>query len=64
MFHIMTNFNLVKNKNYFLAFSGVLIVGGVIAFLLWGLKPGLDFTGGSLLEVNFKKDLPSNQMIE
>ncbi|MCX6779509.1 MAG: hypothetical protein NTU97_04790, partial [Candidatus Magasanikbacteria bacterium] len=21
---------------------------------MWGLKPGLDFTGGSLLEVDFK----------
>lgn len=60
----MTNFNLVKNKNYFLAFSGILIVAGLVAFLMWGLKPGLDFTGGSLLEVEYKNTPPTNQVVE
>lgn len=60
----MTNFNLVKNKNYFLVFSGILIVASLIALLMWGLKPGLDFTGGSLLEVQFNGDVPSSQSVE
>lgn len=57
-------FNLVKNKNYFFAFSGLLIVGSVAALVLWGLKPGLDFTGGSLLEAEYAGERPSNQSIE
>jgi len=60
----MTNFNLVKNQKYFLSFSGVLIVCGLLAVLIWGLKPGLDFTGGSLLEVSFQEARPDNQVIE
>lgn len=60
----MTNFNLVKNKNYFFAFSGLLIVASLAALWLWGLKPGLDFTGGSLLEVEYKADRPTNQQVE
>lgn len=60
----MTNFNLVKNQKYFFIFSGLLIVGSLLALILWGLKPGLDFTGGSLLEVEYKNDRPSNPAIE
>ena len=60
----MTNFNLVKNQKYFLSFSGVLIVSGLLAVLIWGLKPGLDFTGGSLLEVSFSEARPDNQAVE
>lgn len=60
----MTNFNFVKNKNYFLIFSGILIVTSLVFLIKWGLKPGLDFTGGSLIEINFKDQRPTNQEIE
>jgi len=60
----MTNFNLVKNKNYFLGFSALLITTSLVVLLMWGLKLGLDFTGGSLLEVDFKDQRPTNQAIE
>jgi preprotein translocase subunit SecF len=60
----MTNFNLVKNKNYFFAFSIILVGASLVSLWLWGLKPGLDFTGGSLLEVEYKADRPTNQQVE
>lgn len=60
----MTNFNLVKNQKYFLTFSGILIAASLSALLIWGLKPGLDFTGGSLLEVSWQEARPDNQTIE
>lgn len=60
----MTNFNLVKNQKYFLIFSGILITISLSAILIWGLKPGLDFTGGSLLEVSFQEARPNNQAVE
>ncbi len=60
----MSNFNLVKNKNYFFLFSGILITGSLLALIFWGLKPGLDFTGGSMLEVEFFKERPANQAVE
>jgi preprotein translocase subunit SecF len=31
---------------------------------MWGLKPGIDFTGGSLLEVSFQKSRPTVAQVE
>ena len=45
--------NIIGHKYIFLTLSGILVLGGILAFLIWGLKPGIDFTGGSLMEVDF-----------
>ncbi|MBI5621505.1 protein translocase subunit SecF [Candidatus Falkowbacteria bacterium] len=42
-----------KRKIYY-SISGLLLVASVVAMALWGLRPGIDFTGGSLLEISFK----------
>jgi len=39
---------------YFLI-SALVIVPGVFSLLKWGLRPSIDFTGGSLLELQFKE---------
>ncbi len=44
---------IVKNRKYFYIFSGVLIALSVALFFTWGLKFGIDFTGGSLLEISY-----------
>ena len=41
------------------AISGFLVLASVAALLLWGLHFGIDFTGGSLLEVEFADNRPS-----
>src|SRR3989344_4440076 len=33
--------------------SGILVGGSLLVLLIWGLKLGIDFTGGSLLEVEY-----------
>jgi len=43
--------NIIQKRNWWFAFSGILVVASIIALLLWGLKPSIDFTGGNLLEV-------------
>lgn len=43
---------IVKHRNKFFIFSGTLIVLSCLSLIIWGLKPGIDFTGGSLMEVN------------
>ena len=55
--------SVIKHKKKFLIFSGTLVVLSFIPLILWGLKPGIDFTGGSLWEVEFIKDRPSNEAI-
>jgi preprotein translocase subunit SecF len=42
---------LLKNYNLYFAISLLVIVPGLISLLMNGLKLGIDFTGGSLLEV-------------
>jgi preprotein translocase subunit SecF len=57
--------NIVKYRYITYIISGALFVGAVLALLVWGLKPGIDFTGGSLLELNFGGERPNiNQMQE
>lgn len=42
---------IIANRKYWLSFSGVMFIAGIIALSVWGLRLGADFTGGSLLEV-------------
>src|SRR3989344_2004580 len=50
---------IVKNRKIFYAFSVLLIALSFGALLVWGLKFGIDFTGGSLLEVEYTVGTPS-----
>ncbi|HOX60818.1 MAG TPA: protein translocase subunit SecF [Candidatus Magasanikbacteria bacterium] len=50
---------IIKYKKYPFIFSGVLTVASIIAILVFGLRPGMDFTGGSLIEVSFTGSRPT-----
>lgn len=54
----MRKYNIVKNQNFYLPLSIVVVVISLVCLALWGLQPGLDFTGGSLMEVKFTADRP------
>lgn len=54
---------IIHNRKIFFAISGFFVSVSILALILWGLKIGIDFTGGSLLEVEFKKDRPVNDII-
>ena len=45
--------NLIKYRYLYFAISLLVIVPGILALIFWGLPKGIDFTGGSLLEVKF-----------
>jgi preprotein translocase subunit SecF len=45
--------NIIKYRYLYFGISLLVIVPGLIALALWGLPVGIDFTGGSLLEVQF-----------
>lgn len=51
--------NIIGHKHIFLASSGVLALASIVALSLWGLNLGIDFTGGSLLELAFADSRPS-----
>lgn len=60
----MVNFNIIKYRRLWLIISGTLVVISIIALAIWGLKFGLDFTGGSLLEVKFTSSQPTVSEIQ
>ena len=47
--------NIMKHRNWYYLFSGFLLTISIISLLLFGLKPSVDFTGGTLLEVQVEK---------
>lgn len=47
--------NLIKYRNLFFGLSLLIIIPGLIALKLWGLKLGIDFTGGTIWEVKFSE---------
>ena len=60
----MTNFKIIQKRNIWLSISGALFVVFLAALLIWGFKYGIDFTGGSLLEVKFSGLRPSVVEVE
>lgn len=47
-------YQIIQKKKLWLSISGVLMTISVIILATWGLKPGIDFTGGSLLELRLQ----------
>lgn len=45
--------NIIGHKYKYLTFSGILILASILCLFVWGLTIGIDFTGGSLMEVEF-----------
>lgn len=50
--------NIIQNRKIFFSLSGILVVGAVVALVVWGLQLGIDFNGGSLMELSFKETRP------
>jgi preprotein translocase subunit SecF len=50
--------NLIKYRYLYFAISLLIIIPGIIALIIWGLPLGIDFKGGSLLEVQFASGQP------
>ena len=43
----------MKYRWLYLIISGIVIFSGVFSLIKWGLKYGVDFTGGTLIECKF-----------
>lgn len=44
---------IINNRKFFFILSAVLVIGSVFSMYFYGLKLGIDFKGGSLLEVSY-----------
>lgn len=52
--------NLIKFKKIYFLISLTFLIPGLVSLLLFGLKPAIDFTGGSLLELHFLNQEKNN----
>lgn len=46
--------DIVSKKWLFFLFSGLVILPGLLSLIFWGMRPSIDFTGGTLLEIQNK----------
>ncbi len=53
------NFPFIRKRKYWYILSGFLTIISLASIITWGFKPGIDFTGGSLLEIQFTADAPN-----
>lgn len=54
----------IKYKKRFLIIAVTLMVIALGSIFVFGLKPGIDFTGGSVLEVSFPNEKPAQDEVE
>jgi len=55
--------NYLKYKGIYFTFSGILIGASLFSIFYFGLLPGIDFTGGSIMEITFIQDRPENNKV-
>jgi len=56
--------NFLKYRRFFFIFSGFLVGASLLFLIAFGLKLGIEFTGGSIVEVEFKRERPTNPEIQ
>ena len=55
---------IVKYKKIFLSLSILLMIVSAVFIFTFGLRPGIDFKGGALLEVTYPAGRPEISLIE
>ena len=53
----MTNFNFLKYKNFFLLLSFFLVLTSITLVFTKGLDLGVDFKGGTTIEIRLEKKI-------
>lgn len=54
---------IIKNKFVFLTISAIIVLSSITAALVYGLKLGIDFKGGTLLEVSYSAGRPEAALV-
>ncbi len=59
----MKEFPIIKIRWFFLISSALMVAASAVAIFVWGLRFGVEFTGGSLMTVRFVEHVPSREDI-
>jgi len=49
--------NFMKFKWLYFVISALVLIPGIVSLVAYGLRPAIDFTGGTLLELRFEKEI-------
>jgi len=56
--------NIIGKKHIFLMISGTLVLLSVVSIIIFGLKPAIDFTGGTLWQIKFvEKEVSKDELV-
>ena len=50
---------IVKYKKFFIGLSILLVIGAGLLMNTYGIKRGIDFTGGSVIDITYEKSVPT-----
>lgn len=57
----INNMWIINNRKIFYTFSSILVAVIIGLLFTWGIKFGIDFTGGSLIELSFQEEVPTHE---
>lgn len=57
-------FDIIGKRFWYFLISGVVILAGIIALFVFGLKPGIEFMSGSELTVTFEQPVDKQQVTQ
>jgi preprotein translocase subunit SecF len=55
-------FDIIGKRFWFFLISGAIILIGIISLATLGLKPGIDFSSGSMMQVNFEQEVAEDEL--
>lgn len=56
--------SIIKTSKYWFVLSSILVGASIVFLLTFGLKSGIDFTGGSIMELKFTESIPAIDEIQ
>lgn len=56
--------DFIKYRKIYYILSGILVISSLFSLIFYRLNFGIDFTGGSILILEFKNGRPTNQEVE
>jgi preprotein translocase subunit SecF len=56
-------YNIIGKRKFWFSFSGFMVALAIVFLSIWGLKLGIDFTGGSILEVSYSQTRPTMDQV-
>jgi len=57
-------FNFTKYSKIYYTISGLLIIASIVSLAMFGLRFGIEFVGGSNMEIDFQNHRPANEVIQ